>query len=451
MGPGAAATDARAALVPPALQPRRRRPIHLVVRLRTLLASALGIALSATTADAYQLKTTAGGDPVRWPAGAVDIDLSLGGGPAHIRKDRATAAAVGAFDAWAAELAPWVEVRIAPPESSPLPTAADALNVVRWVVDEDDPERDPEALATALVTYRTADGAITDADIVINAVDHGWTVAASGCAEVYDLQNVLAHEVGHFLGLSHEAERREATMYPRAGRCEVTKRDLDDDDRDAIATLYGAMPSPEQALAGCSAGGASGGAAGLVLVLLATAALRRRSGARLGLLALALGWPAAADAGVVRALTVAEMGERSALVVEGRVVGQRVHALGDRIVTDVTVSIAACWIARSPCPTKVVVRQPGGELGEVGQWVSTSVPLATGEQVVLFLRERGGVSAPVGLGQGVFKRVVVGAQPVLIRDLSDVSRVGAAPAPGPGVELWRPLELAREAASGDAQ
>lgn len=103
-----------------------------------------------------------------------------------------------------------------------------------------------EAYGLTLVWHNPDTGEILDADIQIN-LSHGESVAICGdaCDDAnIDLQNVLTHEAGHFLGLAHSPERT-ATMYGDAEIAELIKRDLDMDDEKGLCAIYGGEPAPE--------------------------------------------------------------------------------------------------------------------------------------------------------------------------------------------------------------
>ncbi len=155
----------------------------------------------------------------------------------------------------------------------------------------DDGTTDTIALTT--VTYDTNNGQIYDADIEVNTANFMFSTDDAGSAT--DLQSVLTHESGHFLGLAHSAAAS-ATMYPvYSGGTSL--RTLADDDIAAICDTYPAgrrtegkcdyLPrhgfAPECAASqreGDCALGAEEPAAGfgLVLVALLGLASRRRLG-----------------------------------------------------------------------------------------------------------------------------------------------------------------------------
>lgn len=59
----------------------------------------------------------------------------------------------------------------------------------------------------------------------------------SSNSAVIDWESVLAHEVGHCMGLAHN-QCTSSTMFPSAGAGEITKRDLSSDDEACINSLY---------------------------------------------------------------------------------------------------------------------------------------------------------------------------------------------------------------------
>jgi hypothetical protein len=99
-----------------------------------------------------------------------------------------------------------------------------------------------KVLALTTVTYDTTTGGIYDADMEINA-SMPITAGPLGQAS-FDLQSILTHEVGHFLGLDHsnkgQAEdcRGGATMCPTYHPGIEDFRTLDEDDINAICTVY---------------------------------------------------------------------------------------------------------------------------------------------------------------------------------------------------------------------
>jgi hypothetical protein len=85
-------------------------------------------------------------------------------------------------------------------------------------------------------------GLILDTDIMINAVDHEFST--TGDPVKNDVRNILTHEVGHLLGMGHEAEPSKdtlATMYENALPGETNKRALHRNDLAALNAAYGGV------------------------------------------------------------------------------------------------------------------------------------------------------------------------------------------------------------------
>lgn len=120
----------------------------------------------------------------------------------------------------------------------------------------------PIAFAVTLAWHIQTTGEIVDVDMEINESRGTWTICdaggcddggttcpVSGCGRdggPVDLQNVITHELGHYLGIGHTtADHPDATMFASAQFGELTKRDLDVDDVAAICDTYPAGTLPE--------------------------------------------------------------------------------------------------------------------------------------------------------------------------------------------------------------
>lgn len=126
----------------------------------------------------------------------------------------------------------------------------------RW---EDDALHRPGTIAITVVTFDSLTGEIFDADIELNSrtdTNAGGFVFASGRMpepDECDLQTILTHEFGHFLGLAHSSVTR-AVMYPTAGLGEI-RSDLNSDDSAGICAIYPERAAPGGRCIGIPYGG----------------------------------------------------------------------------------------------------------------------------------------------------------------------------------------------------
>jgi len=130
------------------------------------------------------------------------------------------------------------------------PTGMDGLNTLGFL---DRPDLDRVLGATSLL-LDSATGSLVEADVFFNT-RFQWSVAAQGEAGRVDVESVVLHELGHFLGLGHsalgETERTAtggrrvlgsgAVMFPIAlAAGSIGDRALQADDRAAVTDLYAA-------------------------------------------------------------------------------------------------------------------------------------------------------------------------------------------------------------------
>jgi hypothetical protein len=116
-------------------------------------------------------------------------------------------------------------------------------NTVIFVSDWAQRKLPQDAFGLTLVWHHPDTGEIHDADMQINETLGALAVCNGTCpAGSVDLQNVITHEAGHFLGLGHSDDTR-ATMAARAQVGEIRKRDLADDDRAGLCDIYGELPA----------------------------------------------------------------------------------------------------------------------------------------------------------------------------------------------------------------
>ena len=95
-------------------------------------------------------------------------------------------------------------------------------------------------LAATLTGYyitQSGDDRIYDADVYTNTSIQFYSSRESGCSAEYDIDGIMAHEVGHVIGIGHSSVSG-ATMYPSVSACNTGNRSLATDDFNARNDLY---------------------------------------------------------------------------------------------------------------------------------------------------------------------------------------------------------------------
>src|SRR5205085_6953973 len=80
-------------------------------------------------------------------------------------------------------------------------------------------------------------GEIYDADIEVNAANNTVTISEDPKKIEYDLQAILTHEVGHFIGIAHSPEPT-AVMFASYSPGSIAQRKLTPDDVKAVCAIY---------------------------------------------------------------------------------------------------------------------------------------------------------------------------------------------------------------------
>ncbi len=221
---------------------------------------------AAADAEAYAVKKTSRGELVHWEERTVNytIDPSLDRAVA-----RASEATIASMDSWSGTVgAP--DLTVAPfDEASPKKPGFDEKNGVFFMPNGYGPAG--RALAITVLTYDNASGKILDADIIFNGIysfevleepgepdvtkeevptaahlantdtiGHDEEGAARSRESIYDLHHVVAHELGHSLGMNDEMGRKDALMYRYSVPNDASLRQPASDDLAGLAELYSA-------------------------------------------------------------------------------------------------------------------------------------------------------------------------------------------------------------------
>jgi hypothetical protein len=206
-------------------------------------------------------KTCGTGNPIAlsWPDSEAHYVLDSDA-PDGVSRSDAEAAVRASFDAWANVGCSYLDLsfdgQVDHPEVG-YRAGQDNENVVTYV--EHDWKGKSSTQAITLLTFGCLDGVILDADVVVNADDFDFTTHPGEDHEKRrDLQNVLTHEAGHFVGFAHSPDPT-STMFATVTADETQKRDLTDSDVAGMCQAYpldrGPLDAKVGGLAGCSIGG----------------------------------------------------------------------------------------------------------------------------------------------------------------------------------------------------
>lgn len=182
-----------------------------------------------------------GGNPLYWASSVVSFDIQQDGSKLRdISYDQLRTVAHGAFKRWVDAVCsdgnhPAISLSDLGPVACPKPEynkSQPNQNVITFH-DSEWPYKNTgaETLALTTVFFNPDTGEIYDANIELNSYNADFVLLAEQADKDHDdLNAVLTHEIGHFLGLSHSSVNS-ATMFQSYMLGMTT---LDDDDVQAI-------------------------------------------------------------------------------------------------------------------------------------------------------------------------------------------------------------------------
>lgn len=223
-------------------------PLLLVAAVATTAGDARAFCLTSACGEAIagtQCVPAAEGDcgePLRWGPRCTGFAIQEDGSR-RISANRLSDMARAAFDTWTSVdcgdgdrpglvVQPLGRVSCGALEYN---SSAGNANVI---VFRDDAWPHPASSHNVALTTTTFDpetGELFDADIELNSADFELTVSDENVS--YDLESVLVHEAGHFLGIGH-TDVPESTMLPIYLEGDTSLRTLGADDVAAVCALY---------------------------------------------------------------------------------------------------------------------------------------------------------------------------------------------------------------------
>jgi hypothetical protein len=214
-------------------------------------ASASAFCRTTTKTKLTDIQCTRDGLPLAWDRQCLSFTVE-DPGPSGPPLDEARAAIDRAFASWSAVECDGTRIGIDVRQTQQLAECGVAqhdrrgpnMNAIVFVEDWSGEELPSDAFAITLVWNLVASGEIVDADMLINPTFARLAVCGDTCPRApltVDLQNVVTHEAGHFLGLAH-SDVAGATMSRRAPVGETEKRSLEADDIAGLCAIYGHLP-----------------------------------------------------------------------------------------------------------------------------------------------------------------------------------------------------------------
>jgi len=158
---------------------------------------------------------------------------------------------------------------------------------------------------------------------------------------------------------------------------------------------------------------------------------------RVALVALAVLAGQPALAAKARPVSVEALARDADAVVEAQVEGKQSRWAADRRHLYTVVTLRVVQALRGKAPARLVVRVPGGMVGDIGQHVDAAAEFSAGERAVVFLRRhRGGLWRVHGSGLGKFR--IEGSQ--ALPSTEGISFADGTVAPGERLVEPMPLE-----------
>jgi MYXO-CTERM domain-containing protein len=197
----------------------------------------------ATDCDYDARGCTDVGLPLLWKGGCVSYSVQRDASPArNIDYDTIHKIVEKSFDRWTSTDCDGDAPSLTTSDLSPVNCSEPEYNSnnpnanVIMFRDTDWPYDGANAtLALTTITFNFETGEIFDADIEVNSFK--TRLSTSNTVVEFDLESVITHEAGHFLGLSH-SHVEGATMFVEYQKGDLSFRDLSSDDEGGMCAAY---------------------------------------------------------------------------------------------------------------------------------------------------------------------------------------------------------------------
>lgn len=210
----------------PPSSPKSHAKARAARRLGLACAALLALALVGVGGAQAYVRIVINGRILTWSAPNIGWNLHVAGS-ADIADGSHEAAIQHAFSSWESVGGSQIEfTRGADVAAGP----AGPTHVVMW--DEAGETgyfpSNSGIVALTPISYDTGSGNILDADVIFNGIDYDWSTV--GADDTFDVQDVLTHELGHFIGLDHSPTLG-GSMWPYVSPKQWLHRSLSLDDR----------------------------------------------------------------------------------------------------------------------------------------------------------------------------------------------------------------------------
>lgn len=169
--------------------------------------------------------------------GTTVYTLNSGSVPSAVGTNNLATMATDAFNRWAGATGNKVVFSRDVSNTTVAKAALDGKNIITWG------RASGTALAITYTWYDRNTGVASEVDTIMNnKFSWSWAAPGSICvnANTYDAQDILTHELGHWMGLNdyYAADYQNATMYGYGSKAEIKKDTLSTGDVNGITAIY---------------------------------------------------------------------------------------------------------------------------------------------------------------------------------------------------------------------